>query len=108
MPNTSAPNNFDPSKAEKFSGRMLTALNNAALCLMISVGHRTGLLDVLSTLPPSTSAELATAAKLNERYVREWLGAMVTARVVGLRCRHRAFFLASRTCRVSDEISRYQ
>lgn len=82
MPNANAPANFERSKAEKFSGSMLTALNNAALCLMISVGHRTGLFDVLSTLPPSTSAELATAAKLNERYVREWLGAMVAARVI--------------------------
>jgi ubiquinone/menaquinone biosynthesis C-methylase UbiE len=32
-------------------------------------------------LPPSTSAEIAAAAGLNERYVREWLGAMVTAGV---------------------------
>ena len=44
--------------------------------------HRTGLFDVLSHLPPSTTKEIATAAQLNERYVREWLGAMVTAGVV--------------------------
>lgn len=82
MPNNNASDNFDPSKAEAFAGKMLTVLNNAALCLMISVGHRVGLFDVMSTLPPSTSAELATSANLNERYVREWLGALVTARVV--------------------------
>jgi len=73
---------FDPAKAEAFAGRFLTALNNGALCLMVSVGHRTGLFDVMSTLPPATSEEIAARTDLNERYVREWLGAMVTAGVV--------------------------
>src|SRR5919201_2609016 len=73
---------FDPAKAEAFADRVLTTLNNGALCLMISVGHRTGLFDVLSTLPPATSVEIAAHAGLQERYVREWLGAMVTAGVV--------------------------
>ena len=73
---------FDVEKAEKFGNQILHALNNGALCLMLSIGHRTGLFDVLSTLPPSISPEIAAAAQLNERYVREWLGAMVTAGVV--------------------------
>jgi DNA-binding IclR family transcriptional regulator len=60
----------------------LTALNHGALSLMVSIGHRTGLLDVMSRLPPATSKEIAERAGLNERYVREWLGAMVTAGVV--------------------------
>src|SRR5919201_3716671 len=70
---------FDPAKAEAFADRVLTTLNDGSLCLMISVGHRTGLFDVLSTLPPATSEEIASHAGLHERYVREWLGAMVTA-----------------------------
>jgi 2-polyprenyl-3-methyl-5-hydroxy-6-metoxy-1,4-benzoquinol methylase len=49
---------------------------------MISMGHRTGLFDVMSTSPPSTSEEIASRAELNERYVREWLGAMVTGGIV--------------------------
>jgi 2-polyprenyl-3-methyl-5-hydroxy-6-metoxy-1,4-benzoquinol methylase len=73
---------FDPAKAEAFAGRLLGALNHGALCLMISVGHRTGLFDVMSGSPPATSEEIAARAGLNERYVREWLGAMVTGRVV--------------------------
>src|SRR5262245_3938820 len=36
---------FDQRKAESFAGRILSALNNGALCLMMSVGHRTGLFD---------------------------------------------------------------
>jgi 2-polyprenyl-3-methyl-5-hydroxy-6-metoxy-1,4-benzoquinol methylase len=73
---------FDQAKAEAFAGKLLTALNHGALCLMVSVGHRTGLFDVMSKLPPATSEELAAQAGLNERYVREWLGAMTTARVI--------------------------
>jgi 2-polyprenyl-3-methyl-5-hydroxy-6-metoxy-1,4-benzoquinol methylase len=76
------PVEFDRAKAEAFAGRLLAALNDGALCLMVSVGHRTGLFDVMRESPPTTSQELAARARLNERYVREWLGAMVTARVV--------------------------
>jgi 2-polyprenyl-3-methyl-5-hydroxy-6-metoxy-1,4-benzoquinol methylase len=74
--------NFDSEKAEAFGDRFVSALNNGALCLMASVGHRTGLFDAMSELTPATSQEIATRAGLNERYVREWLGAMVTAGVV--------------------------
>jgi SAM-dependent methyltransferase len=73
---------FDAAKAEAFAGQLLTALNHGALCLMTSIGHRTGLFDVMTGLPPATSAEIAHKAGLNERYVREWLGALVTAGVV--------------------------
>ncbi len=73
---------FDVAKAEQFAGRVLTALNDGALCLMMSVGHRAGLYDTMGGLAPASAAEIAAQARLNERYVREWLGAMVTARVV--------------------------
>jgi 2-polyprenyl-3-methyl-5-hydroxy-6-metoxy-1,4-benzoquinol methylase len=69
-------------KVEAFAGRMLDVLNSGAIALMTSIGHRTGLFDAMSTLPPSTSGEVAEAAELNERYVREWLGAMVVGRIV--------------------------
>src|SRR6185503_17197250 len=65
-----------------FSSQLLTTLNHGALSLMISIGHRTGLFDVMSGMAPASAAEIAAAAKLNERYVREWLGAMVTGRII--------------------------
>ena len=71
-----------PDRKEAFAERLLQALNDGALCLMISVGHRTGVFDTMSRLAPSTSEGIAAAAGLNERYVREWLGAMVTSGVV--------------------------
>jgi len=73
---------FDAERAQAFATRLLETINHGALTLMISIGHRTGLFDTLRTLDPATSAEIAAAAKLNERYVREWLGAMVTGGVV--------------------------
>jgi 2-polyprenyl-3-methyl-5-hydroxy-6-metoxy-1,4-benzoquinol methylase len=73
---------FDQDRASAFASRVLGALNDGALCLMISIGHRTGLFDAMRELPPATSAEIAAAARLNERYVREWLGAMTTSGVV--------------------------
>jgi ubiquinone/menaquinone biosynthesis C-methylase UbiE len=76
------PSHFNQAKAEAFAGKVLTALNNGALCLMVSIGHRTGLFDVMSQSPPARSDEIAARAGLNERYVREWLGAMVTGGVV--------------------------
>jgi len=73
---------FDQTKAEAFAERMLDILNSGALAVMISIGHRTELFDTMAELPPSTSQQIADAAGLNERYVREWLGAMVTGRLV--------------------------
>ena len=72
---------YDQAKAETFAGNLLSAINQGTL-LMVSIGHRTGLFDVMSSLPPSTSQEIAERANLNERYVREWLGALVTGSVV--------------------------
>ena len=73
---------FDAAKGEAFANRFLSVLNHGSLCMMVSVGHRTGLFDAMRDLPPSTSVEIAAKAALNERYVREWLGAMVTGGIV--------------------------
>ncbi len=73
---------FDSEKHACFQEQLLVALNGAALALMTSIGHRTGLFDVMSLLRPATSTEISAEAGLDERYVREWLAAMVTSRVV--------------------------
>lgn len=73
---------IDTNKAEAFSGKLIGALNSAAMVQMISIGHRSGLFDTMAGLPAATSEEVAQAAGLNERYVREWLGAMTTSGVV--------------------------
>jgi 2-polyprenyl-3-methyl-5-hydroxy-6-metoxy-1,4-benzoquinol methylase len=73
---------FDQVRAERFAERMVDVLNEGAIALMTSIGHRTGLFDAMAGLPPSTSEQIATAAGLKERYVREWLAAMVVGRIV--------------------------
>jgi 2-polyprenyl-3-methyl-5-hydroxy-6-metoxy-1,4-benzoquinol methylase len=73
---------FDQTRAEAFAERLLDALNGGAIAIMTSTGHRTGLFDVMAGLPFSTSEQIASAANLNERYVREWLNAMVVGRIV--------------------------
>jgi len=73
---------FNETRANAFGEKMVGILNGAASALMISVGHRTGLFDVMNGLAPSTSAVIAAEAGLDERYVREWLGAMVTGGIV--------------------------
>lgn len=75
---------FDSKRAEAFAGRLLQALNDGALCLMVSIGHRTGLFDSMRGQPAATSHDIAKRAGLNERYVREWLGAMTTGGIVAV------------------------
>src|SRR5687767_10017081 len=75
---------YDTDRADAFAGRTLDMLNSGALMVMMSVGHRTGLLDAMAAHGAGTSGELADEAKLDERYVREWLGAMTAGRIVEL------------------------
>jgi SAM-dependent methyltransferase len=73
---------LDQAKAEAFADKFVGIISGASLALMTSVGHRVGLFDTLAGLAPSTSEQIAKAAALNERYVREWLGAMVVGEIV--------------------------
>ena len=80
MNSPSAP--LDNARTKAFAARMLNILNGGMLALMISIGRQTGLFEVMAGLHPSTSKQIATASGLNERYVREWLAAMVVGRIV--------------------------
>jgi len=65
-----------------FLPRIVGILNDGMLSLAISIGHQTGLFDTMADGAWATSADIAKHAGLNERYVREWLGAVVTGRIV--------------------------
>lgn len=67
---------------EAAAERLVDILNDGAAAVLASIGHQTGLFDTLATLPAATSEQIADAAGLQERYVREWLGGMVTAGLV--------------------------
>lgn len=73
---------IDEVRAHAFARRFTEIINDASLALVCSVGHRTGLFDAMAKLPRCTSEELAEAAGLNERYVREWLATMTVGHIV--------------------------
>jgi len=73
---------FDHAKSERFSERLMGYMNGAAVSLMTSIGHRTGLFDAMHGQAPATADEVARYATLHPRYVREWLDCMVTGGVV--------------------------
>ena len=60
-----------------FAAHLTATMTGSALTMLIGLGHRTGLFEAAAR-GPATSAGLAERAGLEERYVREWLGAMVT------------------------------
>jgi hypothetical protein len=50
---------FDFVKAQTFTEKFLTALHCGALCLMASIGQRTGLLGAMGILPASPVKQTA-------------------------------------------------
>ena len=71
-----------PADPDACFGHLMNVLNSGMLALMISVGDRTGLFGTMQSMPASTSAQIASAAGLNERYVREWLAAMTAGGII--------------------------
>ncbi|QDV53212.1 class I SAM-dependent methyltransferase [Gimesia fumaroli] len=74
--------NIDAERTDEFGQKLLQIVNNSAISLMLSLGHRARLFDIMSEMEHATSEQIAEQAGLNERYVREWLGAMVTGGIV--------------------------
>lgn len=68
--------------AEEFAGRIVSTIDAASVAILLSIGHQTKLFDTLAELPPATSTQIADAAGLNERYVREWLGGVAAGQIV--------------------------
>src|SRR4249920_364556 len=69
---------IDQTKTEAFLGKVLSDTSGMTTTIMASIGDRLGLFQQLAH-GPATSAQLATRADINERYAREWLGAMASA-----------------------------
>ena len=67
---------------DEFAERIVGTIDAASTALLLSIGHQTTLFDTLAELPAATSTQISDAAGLNERYVREWLGGVVAARIV--------------------------
>ncbi len=70
------------AERQELSERILGFMNGGAMCLMISIGYQTGLFDTMVALGSATVDEIARKSGRAERYVREWLGALVTGGIV--------------------------
>lgn len=71
---------IDVKRAQEFARHVFGLYTGGILSLMVHIGYKTGLLEAAAK-GPGTSEEIAARAGLNERYVREWLGAMTTGRI---------------------------
>lgn len=72
---------LDEEEVGAFTGRLFDYFTGGMLTYLIDIGTRTGLLEEVAA-GPGTSPQIAARAGLEERYVREWLGAMVTSEIV--------------------------
>jgi hypothetical protein len=73
MADTDATRDFGAKLLQIYTGGMLTNL--------INIGYRTGLFEAAAA-GPATVEQLSARARLQERYVREWLGAMTSSGIV--------------------------
>jgi SAM-dependent methyltransferase len=76
-----AADGLDPTRVEAFADQLFGFYTGGIVSLMVDLAARSGLFEVLAT-SPGTSQELADRGQLVERYVRECLGALVTAGIV--------------------------
>jgi len=77
MPDAKPELNWD--KVKKFSAQVSNDIGAAMLGAMSYIGDRLGIFKSLAEGAPLSSVELAEKTGLDERYLREWLGAMTAA-----------------------------
>lgn len=71
-----------PAQVTAFAGRLRRLHDDALLALLVTLGEQLGLFALLARMPQSSSAAIAAHAGLRERYVREWLAAMVCGQII--------------------------
>jgi SAM-dependent methyltransferase len=70
---------MDPAKLDAFVGKMAGDMGAAMSASLVVLGDRLGFYQALADAGPSTSAELAAKAGVNERNLREWLSAQAAS-----------------------------
>ncbi|MFM8815219.1 MAG: class I SAM-dependent methyltransferase [Actinomycetes bacterium] len=74
---------IDPDKLKMFSFLLFTKLEGAVTSGMVHLGDQLGLYAALAKASqPLTTAQLAHATELNERWVREWAYNQASARLI--------------------------
>jgi 2-polyprenyl-3-methyl-5-hydroxy-6-metoxy-1,4-benzoquinol methylase len=68
-----------------FSDKIVQILNHGALNLALGLGYAHKIFDVMDKMgTPVTLDALAEASRLDRRYLKEWLGIMVTGEIITL------------------------
>jgi len=78
----SAGTSMDMKKVEELAFRVIGDMGGAFVMALGYIGDRLGLFKAMAGAGPLTSDELARKTELTERYVREWLRAMVAAEYI--------------------------
>ena len=74
---------IDPDKLKMFSFMLFSKLEGAVTSGMIHLGDQLGLYKALAAAnQPLTTAQLAHATQLNERWVREWAYNQASAKMI--------------------------
>lgn len=73
---------MDQQKAEALAFRVVADMAASFSMALGHIGDRLGLFKTLADAGPMTSEDLASKTGLNERYIREWLKAMVAAEYI--------------------------
>lgn len=87
---------MDKNRVKAFADRAFTDMAGAMTAGMAYVGVKTGLFRAMAGKPPMTAAGVAAAAKLQPRYVEEWLKGMASAGYLD-------YDATARTFRLPDE-----
>ncbi|MGH7897226.1 MAG: class I SAM-dependent methyltransferase, partial [Candidatus Binatia bacterium] len=97
---------MDYEKLRNFLGKTVDDVGTATLGALSYIGDRLDLFKTLAACGPVTIEELAKKTRLNERYLREWLNAMTSARYVEYRPETRQYYLPPEHAAVlADETS---
>ncbi len=84
---------FDQQKLEKFVERLVNDIGTAMRGALCYIGDKLRIFKAMAITGPVTVDELAHHTGLNPRYLREWLGAMVTASYVEYQPESGRYFL---------------
>jgi len=79
---TSTDQALDPEALKLFSFNVFSQLSGAVTAGMIHIGDQLGLYRILAASDGLTSAGIAQAGNLSERWVREWCANQVAARII--------------------------
>lgn len=85
---------IDQANLNQFLGQMLSDISGAASISMVRIGDSLGLYRAMHTRGAMTSSQLAAAAEVDERYLREWLAHQAASNYVSYDAANKTYELS--------------